>query len=396
MIGPNPKIEGHIQRKLASLLSAFHLAVIPFIVLTVLFGDLVINVGLLLIGVIIGSLALYSFSRTQYYRVSVTITIFVYTFVPLLIWFLATSWQASDIPRIMPWIIVALALGSFFTNEKVVILQGIVISIILLIVAGFIQGITFSELDTHMLTVVILCLIVIVFSRLTSSYLSEIEKQSIELDKQKRDLEIYTRLLRHDLSNDLQAIINSVELSQLLLPVNLQNVNENLEQSLNFSIRMQKLLQVFRLPPEQPGTNLIEEIRKIALESEQIHGNITIEVSSTSAAEKESITANRLLSLVWTNIFRNASQHAGEHPAVQVNISIDALGYIVTIRDNGPGISPEKRANLFKKGMELEQRDKGVGLYLSKLIIESHGGSMELADSPETEFIIRLPVSSSK
>ena len=391
IIGPNQKIKSRTQRKLASLLSAFHLASLPFVILTILFADLLNNVEQLIFVVIIAALVLYLISRTQYFRFSVGITVILYTFVPILIWFTATNWQAYDIPRVMAWIIVALALGAFFTDERIVLLQGLTISSIIVIIAGVIYGIPLAEYDAHLLTVAVLSLIAIIFSRLTRSYLDEMNKQSIELKNQNRDLEIYTGLLRHDLSNDLQAIINSIEYSQMLIPINMESVNESLEQSLNFSIRMQKLLHIFRLPLEEPSANLVEDIKKIAAESERTHGNLNIEVSWTKEAEREAITASRLLSLVWTNIFRNASQHAGAHPIVKVNISIVNHDYQVIISDNGPGIPAGVSENLFKRDANPEESGKGIGLYLSRLIIESHGGTIERSDTPETQFVIRLP-----
>ncbi|MFW9921261.1 MAG: sensor histidine kinase [Candidatus Thorarchaeota archaeon] len=389
---PNSKIEDKTLRQLAIVLYSFQLAMIPIAVLTILTGDLVSNVEFILLGAVIGILTVYLISRILAYKQSVIFVVSLYTLVPMLIWFSVTNWQPHDIPRIMPYIIVAFVLGALFTDERIVVLQWLAISFLIIYTVGIFLGIPLTEYDNHLLTVSLLALMAIIFSRMINSYLTEINRQSSELKKQNRDLEIYTRLLRHDLSNDLQAIINTVELSQLLLPINEESVHENLEQSMNFGLRMQKLLHLFRLPTEQPSANLVEDIRRIASESEAAHKNLDIEVLFSDEAERSAITASRLLPLVWTNIFRNASQHAGEHPRVSVNISIVERTYLITIRDNGPGIPHEKRVNLFKKSAYLDQRDKGVGLYLSKLIIESHGGSIELADIPETKFIIKIPV----
>jgi len=394
LIGANPQIEGLRERRFASLLSAFLLATIPFATLTIVFGDLLSNnIGMLLLFTIVLVFSVYLVSRTCYYKIAVTITVVIITLAPLLIWFFVANWQPQDISRPMPWIIIALAVGAFFTDERVVLVQAIVISSIMIFVASFVRSIPVFDYDNHLLTIGILSGIVIVSSRMIGLYMREIENQSIELENQNRELEIYTRLLRHDLSNDLQAIINSVELSKMLLSVNLETADENLEQSLNFGLRMQKLLHVFRLPKKQSNANLIEEIQKIAKESEQTHCNLSIQVSWTNDAEEETTTASRLLPLVWTNIFRNASQHAGESPIVTVNISIVDQCYHIVIIDNGPGIPPEKRENLLKKTANLEEQDKGIGLYLSRLIVESHGGSLELLNTPETQFVIKIPTS---
>ena len=394
LLGPNSKIEGKRERQLASLLSAFLLALIPFAALTILTGDILGEIGLLLLVTTPLIFLLYLVSRTHYYRFTAALVVLLITFAPMAIWFSVTNWQSYDVARLMPWVIVALVVGAVFTDERVVLIQGIVISLVIIFIAVYARGIPFHEIDSHLLTVVILTVLVTVTSQTINSYMIETENQSTELENQKRELEIYTRLLRHDLSNDLQAIINTVELSKMLLSVNLEKADENLDHSLIFGLRMQKLLHVFRLPPEQPGVSLVENLRNIAVESEETHGNLTIDVSWTEEAERESITAGRLLPLVWTNIFRNASQHAGERPLVSVDISIIDHQYQVVIKDDGSGIPANVRENLFRKDSDFENQDKGIGLYLSRLIIEAHGGTIALSETPDTQFIIRIPTGS--
>ncbi|MFW9787854.1 MAG: sensor histidine kinase [Candidatus Thorarchaeota archaeon] len=394
LVEPDPGITGNRNRQLASQLSAFLLAVSPFATLTILFGDLLSNIEPLILVVNLLIFSIYLMSRTHYYKITLVITLSLITFLPIVIWFSVTDWAPQDISRLMPWIIVALGAGALFADERVILIQTTIISSIMIFFVSFIRSIPFSEYDSHLLSIVILSALVIFATRMIDSYVIEVKNQSAELETQKRELEIYTRLLRHDLSNDLQAIINSVELSKLLLSVNTEKVDENLDQSLNMGVRMQKLLHVFKLAIEQPSVNLIENIQKVAFESERAHGNLSIEVSWSNEAEREKIIPSRLLPLVWTNIFRNASQHAGDYPVVHVNISVDDHHYHIVITDNGPGIPPEKRETLFKKAPDSEHQDKGIGLYLSKVIIESHGGTIELSDTPETQFIIRLPTSS--
>ncbi|MFW9849266.1 MAG: sensor histidine kinase [Candidatus Thorarchaeota archaeon] len=392
LLGPNSKAKNERESQQSALLYAFQLAMIPFSVLTIITGDLVINIEFLIPVAIALILVTFMITRFVSYKSSVRLVVSLYTILPIFIWFSVTTWQPYDIPRIMPYIIVALTLGALFINKKIVLVQGLVTSIIIIYTLGIVHAFSFTEYDNYLLTVGILTFMVIIFSRLTDSYLDQIEKQSDELKRQNKELDIYTKLLRHDLSNDLQAVINSVELSQMLLPLSEEKVNENLEESLNFSMRMKKLLQVFKLPLEQPRRNLVEVIRNIAAESEETHSNLRIEVTWTPEAERETITVGRLLPLVWTNIFRNASQHAGEHPTVSVDISIVDHNYQVIITDDGPGIPQEQKERLFRKDASLENRDRGIGLYLSKLIIESHNGTIEISNIPQTQFIIRIPV----
>jgi len=392
LVGPNPEIEEVRERRFASLLSAFLLSIIPFATLTIIFGDLLSNNNeLLLLSVNSIIFLIYLMSRTRYYKFIAAMTVALLTFAPLLIWFSVANWLPQDIARPMPWIIVALGAGAFFSDERIVLIQAAVISSIMVFVASIIRGFPLYEYDNQLLTILILSGFFILSSRMIRLYMLEIENQSTELANQNRELEIYTRLLRHDLSNDLQAILNFMELSKLFLAVNFEAAEENLDQSMNLGLRMQKLLHVFRLPMTQPNTNLVKDIQRVAIESEKTHGNLKIEVSWTSDAERATTTASRLLPIVWTNIFRNASQHAGESPLVSVDISIVNQNYHIVIRDDGPGIPSDKRENLFKKDGIIEGQDKGIGLYLSRLIVESNSGTLDLLNTPETQFVIKIP-----
>jgi signal transduction histidine kinase len=83
--------------------------------------------------------------------------------------------------------------------------------------------------------------------------------------------------------------------------------------------------------------------------------------------------------MVFDNLLRNASVHAGESPTVVVTVQKKGNGIQVIISDNGPGVSESVRSHLFEKGVST--RGGGLGLFLSKEIIESMGGQIELLDS---------------
>ncbi|MBW2291203.1 MAG: HAMP domain-containing histidine kinase [Deltaproteobacteria bacterium] len=65
------------------------------------------------------------------------------------------------------------------------------------------------------------------------------------------------------------------------------------------------------------------------------------------------------------------------------------------IRDNGPGMSEEVRRRIFDPFYTTKSDGTGLGLALSKKVVESHGGSMEVqADSSSgTEFLLTFPQS---
>jgi signal transduction histidine kinase len=222
-----------------------------------------------------------------------------------------------------------------------------------------------------------------------------LEQQNAENTRKQWELEVYTQLLRHDLRNDLQAILGRIEVAELFFDIDIEKVKENLTQSLSLGGRMVQLLHVFSMPLEQPGTDLMKHIEDAAEEAQKTHKEMKIHITTDSNVSKTTFTASRLLSMVWQNIFRNAAQYAGVDPDVNVDITLDKAGFVITVSDNGPGIPEDKREYLFRRGSEAQSEESGLGLYLSKIVLESHGGSIELIDDEEngTRLLIKIPTS---
>jgi signal transduction histidine kinase len=66
----------------------------------------------------------------------------------------------------------------------------------------------------------------------------------------------------------------------------------------------------------------------------------------------------------------------------------------VRVRDDGPGIPPEVRANLFEPGISTKRGGWGIGLALARRIFEGvHGGRLSVEPSVEgTVFVAEIPV----
>lgn len=86
-----------------------------------------------------------------------------------------------------------------------------------------------------------------------------------------------------------------------------------------------------------------------------------------------------------TNVISNAFRY-GQTIAVKLESNNNKLE--VTIDDDGPGIPEDKREDVFKAFYRLEEsRNKetggvGLGLSIAKDVVTSHGGRIELLDSP--------------
>lgn len=101
---------------------------------------------------------------------------------------------------------------------------------------------------------------------------------------------------------------------------------------------------------------------------------------------------------VIVNLLDNAIKYSPEGGQIRLEMTLPDLDTIhLTITDQGLGIPPEHRPHIFDRFYQAHQRNylsgMGLGLYITRQIIELHGGSIE-AEFPEeggTRFIIRLP-----
>lgn len=65
----------------------------------------------------------------------------------------------------------------------------------------------------------------------------------------------------------------------------------------------------------------------------------------------------------------------------------------IRIADNGPGIANKIRARLFEPFISLKSSGMGLGLAISRSIVETHGGTLSIEPSPHGVLKIMLPAS---
>lgn len=81
-----------------------------------------------------------------------------------------------------------------------------------------------------------------------------------------------------------------------------------------------------------------------------------------------------------SNIVKNAIEHTNNNGEIKINLDETPLSLTITISDNGEGIEKSELKNIFKrfyKGKNsINPKSIGIGLSLSKKIIEANGGSI--------------------
>jgi signal transduction histidine kinase len=104
------------------------------------------------------------------------------------------------------------------------------------------------------------------------------------------------------------------------------------------------------------------------------------------------------LNQVWTNIILNAADAMGKNGSLTIQCHHVDGQIVVTIEDSGPGIKEENLTRIFESNFSTKTSDVkfglGIGLSISKDIIDQHGGTITAKNS-ETGgaiFTITLPL----
>jgi signal transduction histidine kinase len=86
----------------------------------------------------------------------------------------------------------------------------------------------------------------------------------------------------------------------------------------------------------------------------------------------------------FDNLLRNAVEAQPHGGAIWVNGRKNGSWITLEFSDAGPGIPPERRANLFDFGESTKPGGSGIGLPLSQLIVEAHGGTLAYEANDES------------
>lgn len=138
-------------------------------------------------------------------------------------------------------------------------------------------------------------------------------------------------------------------------------------------------------------------IHNIQLQVEKKGGNI----NTIFNAQKHLLQADKIhITNVIFNLLDNANKYTTKTPEITIKTENSYSGILISVMDNGPGISKANQKKIFEKLYRIPSGNihnvKGFGLGLSyvKAIVEQHGGKITLESelNKGTNFIIYLPI----
>jgi two-component system NtrC family sensor kinase len=239
----------------------------------------------------------------------------------------------------------------------------------------------------------------------------------------------------HEINNALGAVTANVELANQALPrmqralrvvrdaplprqadeaiqslsSGLDRLRETTHDALAGALRMQDIassLRAFAHVPARPTRRI--DLRAVVVDALKLAANhmggrvhVNFEAESTSAVLGDA----GQLTQVLVNLLVNAAQafpplSSAALPVAENRIDVrlheDLRGVVIEVADNGPGIPATMQKRLFEPFFTTKPSGEGtgLGLFISRSIVEAHGGSISLCSEPGqgTTFCLVLPI----
>jgi PAS domain S-box-containing protein len=239
---------------------------------------------------------------------------------------------------------------------------------------------------------------------------SELRERAAQLAEADRRKDEFLATLAHELRNPLAPLLTSLELMRRA------GSNEDVKEKAR-SVMTRQVGQMVRLIDE-----LIDIARitsgKIELRKERLELRTVIESALEIARPLVDQWRHELsvelpqqpvfldvdrtrAAQVLSNVLNNAAKYTRPQGRIGLRATVQGDSVVLEVRDNGVGIAPDMLARIFDmfaqggRTTEQSQGGLGVGLSLSRRLIELHGGTLEArSDGLDrgSEFTIRLPL----
>jgi nitrogen fixation/metabolism regulation signal transduction histidine kinase len=234
--------------------------------------------------------------------------------------------------------------------------------------------------------------------------------QNIQPELQKQELEAWqnlTRVLRHEIMNSITPISSLTSTLREILDHEMtkhedhyelkdegaDDLREGLSTIENRSKGLIKFIDAYReytsLPkPKMITVRLKDLIEKVALLMKTELRKTDIDFHFEYSSEYVTIQADEeMIEQVLINLLKNAIEalHETYEPKLTLIGRHDEGVVKIEVIDNGPGIIKEAREHIFVPFYTTKRTGSGIGLSLSRQIMQMHNGSLSVESEPEVQ-----------
>jgi two-component system, NtrC family, nitrogen regulation sensor histidine kinase NtrY len=228
----------------------------------------------------------------------------------------------------------------------------------------------------------------------------EVGKSEITQHEKQAAWQDIAKQVAHEIKNpltpmklNLQHLQNTIKKgveSKELLNKNIKNLLYNIE---NISEIVDSFMAFAKMP--MPKIEKINFLNPIKAAYQNFINNDSVSLKIESKLLKANVLADeKLLFQIINNLIINALQSVGEGvlPKVEIEFKKSESKYILSIADNGMGISDEFKTRIFLPNFSTKNEGTGIGLSLAKWGIENMNGEIWFENKPKngTIFFIEL------
>lgn len=231
------------------------------------------------------------------------------------------------------------------------------------------------------------------------------EAAAREAEQKKNDLVVY---LAHDLKTPLTSVIGYLTLLEEAPDLPLEQRAKYTSITLEKACRLEQLINEFfditrfglqSAVLERNRIDLTMMLEQMADEFYPILRAKELEISLSVEPGLHGIGDSDKLARVFDNLLRNAVSYSYPHTTIQLYAWKQQEWIFFTLRNRCDQIPKEKQQMLFEKFFRLDASrgtssgGAGLGLAISKQIVELHNGSISVNSTPDfTDFIVSLPI----
>lgn len=251
--------------------------------------------------------------------------------------------------------------------------------------------------------------------RIRGNTMTLLTLQNIQTELQQQEIEAWqklTRVLRHEIMNSITPISSLTSTLKEILDQDMVHKNshyelknegaEDLREGLttieNRSKGLIKFIDAYReytsLPQPKLQTIRVKDlIEKVALLMKPEIKKTDIHFDSSVQSEYLTIDADEeMIEQVLINLIKNSIEALGETAHGKVELTGKYSGNSVTIEvsDNGPGIIREAIDRVFVPFFTTKKTGSGIGLSLSRQIMQMHNGSLSVESEPGVKTVFKL------
>lgn len=216
----------------------------------------------------------------------------------------------------------------------------------------------------------------------------QVEQIADSHDRQREELQVLHRVLRHNLRNDINVITaRTRELAEELPPARREEclavVQETCDRILGYTEKATKINRVTERNGQVVTTDAVDAVDRVLAANSSLIDGVDCDVTTP---ESTPVAVNRMFEPALQEAIRNAVVHnERSDPELQIDVRPEAGpagGVVLEVRDNGPGIDDAQLAVLSTDRLE-GQLDhlSGLGLWLVDWTVTSSGGQLDIEDN---------------